>query len=443
MRVLPQSVTKKNGRLYGSPVTAKNITGKESSRRSESKGQYMDRDMKKNNKSLASGKNSGVPAKPGKVLLERTVSGFDKAFFVTVLILLAFGCIMVFSASYAYAGTNRGDSYYYISRQLIFTGLGLVIMYLVSLVDYKVIKLCAVPILLVSLALMALVIFGGGQEHKGAARWIAVGGITFQPSELLKFAVICICAEYVSRFHELIGSKKLKTRLFWGFVPYILLMLIVAVLFFLQDHFSGCIITLAIIGCMMIIGGSDIAVIGIVAAVGGAACFVAMNTFLAHSKGRIEVWKNPFAYLREGGWQPVQSLYAIASGGIWGVGFGASKQKQLYLPEPQNDYIFAITIEELGFIGALCIIAVFMFLIYRGVNIALRAPDRFSSLLCAGIIFQVAMQTFLNICVVTNTIPSTGISLPFISYGGTSLLVLMAEMGVVLNISRYSLREIQ
>lgn len=372
----------------------------------------------------------------------RTVSGFDKTFLVTVIILLAFGTIMIFSASYAYAGANMGDSYHYIKKQLLFAGVGIIIMYFMSHIDYKLIKLATIPIFIVSIGLMLLVTFSNsGEAHKGAARWLELGPISFQPSEIFKLAVIILLADYISHYYSKIKSKIMLEKLCYGFGSYLVVGLLVAVPFVMQKHLSGCIITLAIVACMMFLGGSDIKVIGMLIGVCVVAGVIIVPVLLKHSMDRIEAWKDPFEYLQNIGWQPVQSLYAVSSGGFWGVGFGASKQKQLYLPEPQNDYIFAILCEELGFVGAVCVICLFVFLIYRGIKISLRSPDRFSSLLVAGIIFQVGLQAMLNICVVTNSIPSTGISLPFFSYGGTSLLILMAEMGIVLNVSRYSLED--
>ncbi len=376
---------------------------------------------------------------PAKI---RTVGGFDKTFLITVLILLAFGTIMIFSASYAYSEVNMGDSYHYIKRQLLFAGVGVVAMYLMSFVDYKLIKLFSVPFFGLSLILMLLVTFtSSGEAHKGAARWLELGPLSFQPSEIFKLAVIVILADYISHFYRKIKSDVFRERIKYGFVVYLVAGACVIVPFLMQKHLSGCIITLAIVVCMMFLGGSDIKVIGVLIGICAIIGVIAVPILLKHSMDRFNVWFDPFSDLSDKGWQPVQSLFAVSSGGLWGVGFGASKQKQLYLPEPQNDYIFAILCEELGFIGAMSVICIFAFLIYRGIKIALRAPDRFSSLLCAGIIFQVGLQTLLNMCVVTNTIPSTGISLPFFSYGGTSLLILMAEMGIVLNISRYSLED--
>ena len=374
--------------------------------------------------------------------LVRTVGAFDKTFLIIVLILLAFGTIMIFSASYAYAGANMGDSYHYIKRQLIFAGLGTAVMYLVSHVDYKLIKLASIPIFAISWILMLLVVFSNsGEAHKGAARWLELGPISFQPSEIFKLAVIVLLADYISHNYRKIKSEIFKEKMIYGFGVYLGVGILVIFPFVMQDHLSGCIITLALVACLMFLGGSDIKVIGILLGICFLAGLIIVPLLLRHSMDRFDAWFDPFAQMQGKGWQPAQSLFAVSSGGFWGVGFGASKQKQLYLPEPQNDYIYAILCEELGFVGAISVICLFVYLIYRGIKISLRAPDRFSSLLVAGIIFQIGIQTVLNICVVTNTIPSTGISLPFFSYGGTSLLILMAEMGIVLNVSRYSLED--
>ncbi len=370
----------------------------------------------------------------------RAIGSFDKVFLITVLILVAFGTVMVFSASYAYAANYMGDSYHYIKRHLIFAIAGVVIMYGLSFLDYKIIKLFSVPIFAVATILMILVTLVG-EAHKGATRWISIGPIQFQPSELLKIAIIIVLADYISHNFRKITSNNLRERLVYGFGTYMGFAVLIAVLFVLQKHLSGCIIALGLVICMMFLGGSDWKVIGIVVAVVAIAGVIFVPILLKHSMDRFAVWFDPFSDILNKGWQPSQSLYAVTSGGFWGVGFGASKQKQLYLSEPQNDYIFAILIEELGFIGGFAVICLFIFLIYRGIKIAFRAPDRFSSLLVAGIVFQIGIQTMLNICVITNTIPSTGISLPFFSYGGTSLLILLAEMGIVLNVSRYSLIE--
>ena len=224
---------------------------------------------------------------------------------------------------------------------------------------------------------------------------------------------------------------------YYGVLPYVLVLGVVGVLMYLQPHMSGLIIMAGITFAMMFMGGTNLGYLLTGAGVGGAGLFVIAMT-MGHSSSRIKVWQDPFSYLLDGGWQPAQSLYAIGSGGFWGVGFGNSRQKHLYLPEPQNDYIFSIWCEEMGFIGAMLVIGIFLFFIYRGILIGLRAPDRFSSLLVIGIIMHVGLQMVLNIAVVTNSLPSTGISLPFFSYGGTSLMILLAEMGVVLAVSRYS-----
>ncbi len=225
---------------------------------------------------------------------------------------------------------------------------------------------------------------------------------------------------------------------YYGVVPYAIVLCISAVLLIKQPHMSGLIIIGCIILMMMWLGGTSWQYLAMCVLGGGSLVYLVLQ-MLPHSKGRLDVWLNPFAYLKGGGWQPAQSLYAIGSGGFWGVGYGNSRQKHLYLPEPQNDYIFSILCEEMGFIGAMIVICVFVYFIYRGVVIALKSPNTFFRTLVMGIMGQIAIQVILNIAVVTNSIPSTGISLPFFSYGGTSTVILMAEMGIVLSASRYSL----
>jgi cell division protein FtsW len=212
---------------------------------------------------------------------------------------------------------------------------------------------------------------------------------------------------------------------------------IVAVLMIMQPHISGLIIMCGITFIMMLISGTNLKYLGAGILGGGGLMYLIAKT-MGHSSSRLQVWEDPFSYLLEGGWQPAQSLYAIGSGGFWGVGFGNSRQKHLYLPEPQNDYIFSIWCEEMGFVGAVIVICIFMFFIYRGLKIGINAPNKFSSMLVIGIISHVGLQMLLNIAVVTNSLPSTGISLPFFSYGGTSILILLAEMGIVLSVSKYS-----
>lgn len=422
------------------------------------------------------------------------VSGFDRPFFVTIILLLCLGTVMVFSASYPYANENfNGDSLHFAKRQLGFAFVGVLVMLYIAhskLFTYHFFRRITKIALVVSLILLAGVLVFG-KTYGGATRWYKLGPLTFQPSEIVKFTLVLFFADYADKYADKIRQKgELKSvftsvlpfgltavaavamlllfenkivggifalivmcaaltqiklfnlkentpAFYYGVLPYIAVFGVVAVLMYLQPHMSGLIIMAGITFAMMFMGGTNGAYL-FAGAFGGAAALIGLALTMGHSSSRIKVWEDPFSYLLEGGWQPAQSLYAIGSGGFWGVGFGNSKQKHLYLPEPQNDYIFSIWCEEMGFIGAFLVICIFIFFIYRGILIGLRAPDRFSSLFVIGIIMHVGLQMVLNIAVVTNSLPSTGISLPFFSYGGTSLIILLAEMGVVLSVSRYS-----
>lgn len=445
---------------------------------------------------------SGVKKYKKKTAAKRRVvvqlmGGVDRPFLITVILLLCLGTVMVFSASYPYANANfNGDSYHFAKRQILFAVMGLIIMGVVAktgIGNYHFLRKFAKPALVVSIVLLAGVLVVGSNLG-GATRWYVLGPITIQPSEIVKFTLVLFFADYADRYaqkirqtgklisvftvvlpfgliaiagaamifvfdNKILGGifamailamaavqmkmNRMKERapaFYYGVLPYIIVLGVVGVLMYLQPHMSGLIIMCGITFAMMFMGGTDLRYLLTGAGVGAAGIFAIAMT-MGHSSSRIKVWKNPFDYLLDGGWQPAQSLYAIGSGGFWGVGFGNSRQKHLYLPEPQNDYIFSIWCEEMGFIGAMLVICIFLFFIYRGILIGLRAPDRFSSLLVIGIIMHVGLQMILNIAVVTNSLPSTGISLPFFSYGGTSLLILLAEMGVVLSVSRYSMVE--
>ncbi len=422
------------------------------------------------------------------------LGGVDRPFLVTIILLLCLGTVMVFSASYPYANANfNGDSYHFAIRQVVFAVAGLAVMAFIAKTgvgNYHFLRKFSKIALVVSIILLAGVLVFG-MNLSGATRWYSIGGITIQPSEIVKFTLVLFFADYADKYadkirlkgtlkgvftsvlpfgviamlgvlmlfvfdNKILGGifaaailcmaaamlklnnmKENAPAFYYGVLPYVIVLGIVGVLMYLQPHMSGLIIMAGITFAMMFMGGTNLAYLLAGAGVGVVGVFALAMT-MGHSSSRIMVWKDPFAYLLEGGWQPAQSLYAIGSGGFWGVGFGNSRQKHLYLPEPQNDYIFSIWCEEMGFIGALLVICIFMFFIYRGILIGLRAPDRFSSLLVIGIIMHVGLQMVLNIAVVTNSLPSTGISLPFFSYGGTSLMILLAEMGVVLAVSRYS-----
>jgi cell division protein FtsW len=357
-------------------------------------------------------------------------------FLFLVLILLVIGLVMLFSASFAYAYYNfNKDSYYFITRQAVFAVLGVVLMLAISYFDYHHLHKFAIPLLLVSYALLVVVLFLPGT--KDVHRWIDLGVFQFQPSEIAKFALTLCFAHLIS-----INFKRMDTFRY-GVLPYMILLGITVFLLVQEPHVSAAVIVVALAGMMMFIGGVRLRWFGVAfgAVTAGIAYLVLFASELGYANDRIVAWLDPFTTdkaLMADTWQTRQSLYAIGSGGLLGLGLGQSRQKFLYLPEPQNDFIFAVVCEELGFIGALIIVILFALLVWRGVTISLKAKDKFGMLLGIGLTLQVGLQVVLNIAVITNTIPNTGISLPFFSYGGTSLIILLAQMGVVLSISRTS-----
>jgi len=299
--------------------------------------------------------------------------------------------------------------------------------------DYLFIKKIAVPFFFGILILNYLTPFFG-KVTNGAPRWFRIAGFQFQPSELLKLAVVFLFAYYITT----VGDRMKK---FFGgiLIPGGIIVLITGAMF-LQSHFSGLIIIALICIAMILIGQAPwqwLAGFGAIGALGVFSIFM----YTPYATLRVQTWLHPEENARDGGWQIIQSLYAIGSGGLTGLGWGQSRQKYLYLPEPQNDFIFSIVCEELGFIGAILVMALFVLLIWRGFVIAYHAPDKFSAFVVMGIMVKVAVQFILNLAVVTNTIPNTGIPLPFFSYGGTALVVLMLEMGIILSISRYSYQD--
>ena len=356
----------------------------------------------------------------------------DLPFLVLVLALVAFGLVMLFSASYAVALYRRGDPYAYIRPQLLYAALGLAAMWLASRVDYHIYHKLAWPVLGVSLVLLAAVLFM--PEYNGCKRWLVIPGVgTLQPSEIAKFAVVLAFAHIIS-----LNASRMQSFAV-GVLPFALVLGAVAVLMLLEPHLSGTLLILGIGAVLMFVGGTALKwfLLAGVSAVGTVGAAVAvMPDLVPYAAARLASWLDPFADPLGDGHQTIQSLYAIGSGGATGLGLGNSRQKHLFVPEPQNDFIFSIVCEELGFVGALAVIALFVLLLLRGITLAVRAPDRFGGLLVVGFVVQVAMQAALNIAVVTNTIPNTGISLPFFSSGGTSLMMLLGEMGVVLSVSR-------
>ncbi|MCL2083047.1 MAG: putative lipid II flippase FtsW [Oscillospiraceae bacterium] len=377
-----------------------------------------------------------IDLKKAKKELERPVRGpMDIPFMLLVILLCSIGLVMMFSASYA-TGADDPDlgPAFFVTRQSVYALLGVCIMLAISKMNHHYFRLFAIPVMLVALALLVVVLFIGS-DAAGAKRWINFGFFNLQPSEVAKVAVILLFAQMISMDPEGLTHKKLLPAV-KGIWKYIGILALVVGLIILEPHFSGTVIIIAIGAVMMFVGG--IATRWIVA-VGGMAVSLLylIITQTNYAKARLDIWKDPFSDMQGDGWQTVQSLYAIGSGGPFGVGLGQSRQKHLYLPEPQNDFVFSIVCEELGLVGAGVVLMLFMLLIIRGYWIAIHSShDRFGMLLCSGITSLLAVQTFLNVAVVTNLIPVTGISMPFFSYGGSSLVLLMAQMGVILSVSR-------
>lgn len=369
----------------------------------------------------------------------------DRPFLLIVVLLVCVGIITLFSSSYSFSETYYHDSYYLAKPQLRYALVGLGLMAIIAfLAQYilPVLQKAAMLIYLIALVFNYLVPVVG-VTLGGATRWLVVGPISFQPSELLKFSIVVVSAKYMNRFQD-----RMNTFTYGILMPIIIIAPpLLATL--LQSHLSATIINLLLMYTMMWIGGTCFKQFtAFTAVIAGLAASVLtfgrglIEKIVPHALSRLDIWENPFAFMSKEsggkGWQPVQSLYAISSGGFWGVGFGRSNQKHGYLPEPYNDYIFAILCEETGFFGAVLVIGLFAAFAWRGLAIARKSKDRFGSLLAAGITCHVIIQVILNLAVVTNSIPSTGINLPFFSNGGTSLIILLCEMGMILGVSRYS-----
>lgn len=367
--------------------------------------------------------------------LKKNAPPIDLFLLLSVLALALFGTAMVFSAGYAYADFRYDDSAYFMKRQTVFLAIGIAGMLLFSKVSVSFIERITPILYAVTLALLILVLMIG-LVGNGAKRWISLGPITIQPSEIAKVTMVLMMARYFVAYEPLALEKKNRRHIFlYGTLFPMAIMLSVILPVMLQKHLS-CIIILGLIGVsLLVMSGSDTRYLRFFALLG-----VIGVTFLAlftdYTKDRITVWLDPEAYQLTGGWQTLQGLMAIGSGGILGLGYGKSLLKYCYISEPANDMIFTVLCEELGFLGAMLAMLLFGLLIYRGYHIALRTRDTFARLAALGIVTKIAIQVLLNIAVVTNTIPNTGISLPFFSYGGSSLVMLFLEMGILLSISR-------
>ena len=355
----------------------------------------------------------------------------DYPFLILVLLLLAVGLVMLYSASSAQSQYDTGYaiSTRYLQKQGVCAIVGLGAMYAFSRIPVGLWHRLAWPMYGASIVLLLLVL-AAGQEVNGARRWITIAGIQFQPSEVAKFTMIVLFARLTRRF----GPEAKKFR--FGVLGFGMALLGILVPLALEKHLSAIMLMGMVAVVMMYVAGTNPK--WLLAGAAAAAVFVVVYiSFMGYAGDRVTAWLHPEADPGDTGYQILQSLYAIGSGGVFGLGFGKSRQKYLYLPFQYNDYIFAICCEELGLLGALAIIALFAAMIFRGYWIALHGADRFSTVLASGLVTLIAVQTLLNLCVVTNLLPSTGIALPFFSYGGTALAVNLGEMGIVLQISRY------
>ncbi len=359
-----------------------------------------------------------------KVKKEKPIRYFDYSLLFLIIFLLCFGLVMLYSTSSYYGSTRFGDTAFYLKKQLFATSLGVVAMLTISKIPYRFWMNLSGLAYLLALGLCTAVIFVG-TEAKGQARWLYIGPISFQPSEFAKLAVILFLAMIIYKTSKQVGEFKALVKIMCIILP------IVGVVAY--NNLSTAIIILGIAVCMLFVASPKyshfIWMAAAVLVVGVVFIFAA-----AYRMDRIKIWLNPEEY--DKGYQTLQGLYAIGSGGLFGKGLGESMQKLGFIPEAQNDMIFSVICEELGLFGAVCLILLYLLLIWRFMVIASNAADLYGALIVVGIMAHISIQVILNIAVVTNTIPNTGISLPFISYGGTSILFLLAEMGLALSVSR-------
>ena len=355
------------------------------------------------------------------------------------LILVFIGIVMVYSSSWPSAMQKFNDGYFFLRRQIIFAGAGLFLMIILMNIDYKVWKRFSFIIYLLGLAAGALLFTSLGQNIKGATRWVTIGSLTFMPSDLIKVGSIIFFANFLA-------NKKDNIKTFrQGTIPALIVIGISCGSIYIQRDLGTTITLAGAMMAMFFVSGMKITHLVSMVSIGSVGVFMIFQRAMknpesknAYRLRRIASFKDPFADKLGDGYQAVQSLYALGSGGLFGLGLGKSRQKFFYIPEPYNDFIFSIIGEELGFIGAFIVIVLYLILIYRGIKISMMAKDSFGSYLAIGITALIGLQSLIHIAVVTSSIPTTGITLPFISYGGTSLMIYMSAVGILLNISRYA-----
>ncbi|MGI5920165.1 MAG: putative lipid II flippase FtsW [Syntrophomonadaceae bacterium] len=356
----------------------------------------------------------------------------DFVLFITTLALVGIGLVMVFSSSAVTSNVWYGDAYYFFKKQLQWAIISIIVMIVVMKLNYLRLKELAIPLAVISLLCLVLVISPLGHAAKGSSRWLGLGPLGgFAPSEMMKVALVLFLAKSMEINIDKIKSFKL------GVLPYLVLLAIVDGLIMLQPDLGTSVAVAGTVFFLLVVAGAQWSHLGLIFLSGlgaiGAAIAVA-----PYRLERVLAFLNPWKYANDEGFQIIQSLYALGSGGLFGMGLGRSRQKFFYLPEQHTDFIFAILGEELGFIGAFVVLALFLLFAWRGYKIAINAPDNFGSLLAAGLTTMVVLQASINIGVVSGVLPVTGITLPFISYGGSSLLFSMIGVGLLLNVSRYS-----
>lgn len=355
----------------------------------------------------------------------------DIPLIITIFIICIYGIIMIYSASSIWAEYKFNDKFHYIIMQSIFFVIGIILMIIVSKIPYKYYLKKSNTILFICFILLILVLIPGiGTVRNGSRSWFGIGGLGIQPSEFMKLALIIFTSKYIYN-----NPKDMKS-VTKGAFPVLLITMIVFLLIMLQPDFGTGTITVLTIVAMLFISGVDFSFfikIGMVGLVGACALIIAAPYRMERIVSFLNPWSDPLGT----GFQAIQSLYAIGPGGLFGMGFGNSIQKHFYLPEPQTDFIFSIISEELGILGIITVAILFLIIIFRGIKISIKSPDNFAKFLSFGIIFQLSFQTLLNLAVVVGLVPVTGVTLPFFSYGGSSLLITLISMGIILNISRY------
>ena len=358
----------------------------------------------------------------------------DYPLLVVTLVLVSFGLLMVFSSSYYYALEKMQNKLHFFTTDLKWIVLGVVAMLVASTVNYKIYKKTAIPLFIISLALLVYVLIGG-RVINNAQRWIYIAGQGFQPAEVAKVGMIMFFAFSLEKNHTILNKPKILG-------VYLAIIAIIVLLIMKQPNMSTAVILAGVMSIMLFIAGLKWVYAALFTGLGAVVGWLLVHD-APYRLNRLTAFLDPFKYKNDESWQVIQSLYALGTGGIFGVGLGMSTQNKLYIPEPQNDFILATVGEELGLFGTVGLLIMFLILMYRCVKIAMNAPDIFSTLMASGITAMLGLQILMNYAVATSSMPATGVSLPFISYGGTSVLTLLGCIGIMLNISKYTIRHDQ